>query len=374
MRRLYTLFLLALVVMNADAQLSGDGFYRVRNRGSQRYIYVCDNTGYINYTATYAEMGAIQLWKGEEKILTDPASVLYIKKVGQTADNTGLYDIQAQGTGVIDIIEYSVQIYRRSNGYYNVYAEGFYLCDNETSESPDGALGTDRTGNYRLWEVFPMDDETQYLAINPTVSAGGSHYMPYYVSFCLTLADDMNAYYVSAVHDHGVVVSKVQGKQIPAKTPVFIECAQADYRKNKVDVRFDNSAASFAQENALKGVFFCNTDRPKSKDAKTAYDKNTMRVLGTAADGSLAYVTADCKYLSANQSYLPVPVSADSELKVFYSEEDYLAYETMLGVDGIGSDAVAPEVYDLTGRRINLPLNALPKGIYIVNHKKYVVR
>lgn len=371
MKRLYTLLLLASVVSFASAEIV-DGYYRVRNLATQRYIYVCDNTGSINYTAMAAEMGAIQLWKGEEKILTDPASVLYFKKVGTSGDGTPLFDIQAQGTGVVDIISYSVQVYE-SKGTYRVYAEGYYLCDNETSASPDGFMGTDRTGDYRRWEVFPLDEETQYLALNPQVSADGKQYAPYYVDFGLTLADDMTAYYVSAVHDHGVIVSKFDGKQIPAKTPVFIECAQSDYKKNKVAVSYDRSTASFASENALNGVFFCNMDRPKSADAKTAYDKNTMRVLGVTADGDLGYVVSSDKYLAANQSYLPVPTTADAELKVFYSEEDYLAYETMLSVDAVSVSA-DPEIFDLTGRKVNVPLNALPKGIYIVNHRKMVVR
>lgn len=379
MRRLYTLLFLTALVVNVFAGITGDGYYRVRNYQTKRYIYVTDNTGSINVAATTAEMGAVQLWKGDDKAAADPASVLYIKKVGTSADGTNVYDIQAQGTGVQQIIGYSVQLYETKDGFYKVYAKGFYLCDNETSSSKDGFLGTDRAGDYRLWEVLPIDDDSQYLGINTTLTHDGVNYAPYYVDFGLNLSNDMNAYYVSDIREFGVIVDKIAGSVIPAKVPMFIECAKTTAAENHVKVSYNVSTPSYASDNKLKGVFFNNDERPKSKDARTANDKKTMRVLGVTSDGNLGYITSSEKYMPANQSYLSVPEGTAQELRVFFSLEDYYEYASQFGeepdiVIATSTEVTAPEIYDLTGRRMNMDVNSLPKGIYIINHRKVVVR
>jgi len=378
MKRFYTtfFFLLSLACVNPClAALDGDGYYRVRNKATQRYIYVCDNTGYINYAATYAEMGAIQLWKGEAKILDDPASVIYVKREGTSSDGTGLFDLQAQGTGVKEIIGYTAQVYETSAGYYKVYAEGFYLCDNETSESPDGFLGTDRKGDYRLWEVFKVDetDDAAFIGVTPSVEHDGKHYAPYYTGFGYSFVNPgMKAYVVTGVHQHGVVYTEVTGS-IPNEVPVFLECPESTASGNRLAVTYlpDNSKYS---DNKLSGVFFNNSDRPKSADARTAYDAATMRVLGVTSDGQLGFITADIDYLPANQSYLVVSSDADAELPLFSTEQEYTEYETMLGLEEITEDGGSQQIYSITGQKLNVQVKDLQPGIYIINRRKVVIR
>ena len=91
------------VIFSAGAQLDGDGYYRVQNHVTARYIYITDNKGKIDIPTTSVDALAIQLWKGDEKAASDPATVLHISKVDAGRYD---YDVTAQGTGIYEIIGY----------------------------------------------------------------------------------------------------------------------------------------------------------------------------------------------------------------------------------------------------------------------------
>ena len=95
MKRLFFAFLVFFAALAAQAQLPANGYYRVMNYKTERYAYLCDRTGELNYTTQNADVSAIQLWKDLSRALDDPASVLYAKSMG--GDKV---DLQAQGTGL----------------------------------------------------------------------------------------------------------------------------------------------------------------------------------------------------------------------------------------------------------------------------------
>lgn len=69
MKKFALLILLLLgVVTGAYAQLANlaNGYYRVSNSYTDRYIQVMDNTGSLNYQASTADMAAIVLVKNRE--------------------------------------------------------------------------------------------------------------------------------------------------------------------------------------------------------------------------------------------------------------------------------------------------------------------
>ena len=60
MKRIFVLTFLAALTSSIFAQYTGDGYYRVHNKKTSRYIYVLDNTGSINVQTASADMGAIE--------------------------------------------------------------------------------------------------------------------------------------------------------------------------------------------------------------------------------------------------------------------------------------------------------------------------
>lgn len=387
MKRLILSIFAGLLSLSVCPQIAGDGYYRVSNLKTGRYVYVTDNTGSINVQATTAEMGAIQLWKDHARTYSDPASVIYIEKKG-TNSGGDYYDLQSQGTGTYSIIGYYVFAHY-SNGYYQVYAEGKYLSDDNYGSGPQGSMGTKRTGDYRRWIVSKIDNKDEFFGITPSIESGGRRFHPFFADFGFRPASDgMKVWYISQIDSDGVVIKEFTGDVVPARTPVIIECSETDPALNRLELVHNNSAGP--ADNKLKGVFFNNPQRSKSKDARTVFDPATMRVLGVRADGSIGYILSDVQpdattkkqYLTANQSYLQVGEGIPSSLRIMTEAE----YDALLAhrADSIAASVrlVAPgktldKVYQISGRFVGEltagEIEMLPAGVYIIGKRKVVI-
>lgn len=355
-----------------NAQTLESGFYRVNNLASQRYVYVYDNTGKINPETTSADMGAIELWKDHSRTISDPASIIYINNL--QANNQ--YDLESQGTSVYKIIEYHVQLWEKG-GTWNLYVcnNGMckYLDDDEMSDVPDGQLGTLTKGDYRKWVVTPVDTEKNYFGIKPNHTAGEKHYKSFFADFAFSFnGSGMKAYYISEVYKHIAVVKEIKDEVIAPNTPVIIECSSEEAEDNKLNLFYKQGATPAG--NLMKGVYFNNPKRPKSKDARTKYDANTMRILGILSDGKLGFVTSKDEYLAANEAYLVVPEGTPADM-VLMTEEELAEYKKNegLSIDKIQAAKQTKGVYSLTGEKVADKMSdKLPKGVYIVDGKKTI--
>lgn len=357
MKRIFVISLLALLTSSLMAQYVGDGYYRVRNKATSRYIYVLDNTGSINVSTTSADMGAIKLHKDTARWHHDPACIIYAHQV-----SNGKFDLKAQGTGVHDIIGYYVEVYQKSDGSYQVYAEGKYLCDNETNLRFESSnLGTDRTGDYRCWYVNQVNNTDQYFGVLPTIQLGNKYYKPFYASFPFSLVSSgMKVYYISAVYNNAAIIAEATGT-IPASTPVFIECASPDHWNNRINI--GGTATATISSNKLRGVYFNNPSRQKSRDARTAYNPVTMRTLAVSPEGKLCYVkNTSLSYLPANESYLSVPSTAEDTLLIMTADE-YRVYTTAasISLDRTSLDLFLDETATLSATV--LPVTTLNKTV-----------
>lgn len=359
-----------LVAASASAQLNGDGFYRVQNYMTERYIHVIDDKGSINLTTTTADLYAITLWKGFERSVSNPASVIYIKNVGGTQ-----YDLQAQGTGVYAIISHYVSLKKLNDGTYFAYASesGFtkYLADARHSDADQGYLTGEGYDDWRKWYIKPINqEEGYYFGVQSDFTVGGSHYASFYASFPFSFASSgMKAYTISRVGGDMAVMKEVTTDIIPGATPLIISCASESPADNKLNLIASNAKAPSG--NLLGGVYFNNP--AKSHYNQVAYDPATMRVLGVTKDGSIGFVTADIDYLPANKAYLKVPAGSPEELRMV-TEDEFTA-----GIDDVRLDNAvqAKGVYTLTGVKVRdnaTSLDGLAAGVYIVSGKKVVVK
>ena len=330
-RFLTSLFTVFALVLPTLAQFTTDGYYRVKNFGTKRFLYIKDNTGSYDMHRDVGDFAAVQLWKTEEMTISDPSCLLYVVKKGSEQ-----YDLTAQGTGIYHMVQRYVDVHEVTSGAlrgtYTVSATAAgitkYLSDNELSAVDRGTLGTGGSSPYRNWNVYPVSASGDtYFGITPNVQVGSKYYYPFYAAFPFRLySSGMKAYVISKVDQDLAVLSEVTDV-IPALTPVLIECSSASPSGNRLDPT--TSSASPLSGNELQGVLFCNNGRPKSKDAITAYNASTMRVLGVTATGKLGFVSesanlvtySDTRYLPANQAYLPVPANSPSELTIVTEEE-----------------------------------------------------
>ena len=208
---------------------------------------------------------------------------------------------------------------------------------------------------------------------------------PFFADFGFSfVSEGMKAWYIMAVDKEGAVLKEITDKIIPARTPVIIECVSTDAQDNKIDLIYSYNAGP--SDNNLKGVYFNNSFRPKSVDARKAYDHKTMRVLGVTSEGRLGFVPSkvvpDSKtkkqYLEANQSYLVVGSDIPDEIPLITESE----YNEILAARAATVGTVSEgdkkfDVYMISGQKVGVmstqELDILTPGVYIIGNRKVVI-
>lgn len=374
-------------MLGAQAQLSGAGYYRVKNVSTGRYMSLSDDHSRgVDFNSCTADCGAMQTSKIMDNIYSDPGSIFYLDHIDGVS-----YNVVGQGTSLHDIINYYIYI-SPVGSYYKIYQEQkgqrVTLSDFDDVEEDESYVAT--TGGKTTWYITPLNATDNYIGVKPTISVGDKHYAAVFAGYPYTLGTGMKAYYINKViENEGVVIIKELTGTIPAKTPVLIECSSTDISKNQITPVLNSDAVP--SDNLAMGVYFCLGDRWSAHYNSTKFDPSTMRVLSLNTYGNLAVSTstqnlktvmieprgADGKHLTvtaipANSWYIPVSSSAPSELKLVTAEQ----YAT-----GIKDITVKPaslyNVYTLEGVQIKknaTSISDLHQGIYIINGKKVVIK
>lgn len=374
-------------MLGAQAQLSGAGYYRVKNVSTGRYMSLSDDHSRgVDFNSCTADCGAMQTSKIMDNIYSDPGSIFYLDHIDGVS-----YNVVGQGTSLHDIINYYIYI-SPVGSYYKIYQEQkgqrVTLSDFDDVEEDESYVAT--TGGKTTWYITPLNTTDNYIGVKPTISVGDKHYAAVFAGYPYTLGAGMKAYYINKViENEGVVIIKELTGTIPAKTPVLIECSSTDISKNQITPVLNSDAVP--SDNLAMGVYFCLGDRWSAHYNSTKFDPSTMRVLSLNTYGNLAVSTstqnlktvmieprgADGKHLTitaipANSWYIPVSSSAPSELKLVTAEQ----YAT-----GIKDITVKPaslyNVYTLEGVQIKknaTSISDLHPGIYIINGKKVVIK
>jgi len=386
-KRLFLLLLGCATMLGAQAQLSGAGYYRVKNVSTGRYMSLSDDHSRgVDFNSCTADCGAMQTSKIMDNIYSDPGSIFYLDHIDGVS-----YNVVGQGTSLHDIINYYIYI-SPVGSYYKIYQEQkgqrVTLSDLDDVEEDESYVAT--TGGKTTWYITPLNTTDNYIGVKPTISVGDKHYAAVFAGYPYTLGAGMKAYYINKViENEGVVIIKELTGTIPAKTPVLIECSSTDISKNQITPVLNSDAVP--SDNLAMGVYFCLGDRWSAHYNSTKFDPSTMRVLSLNTYGNLAVSTstqnlktvmieprgADGKHLTvtaipANSWYIPVSSSAPSELKLVTAEQ----YATDIK-DVTVKPASLYNVYTLEGVQIKknaTSISDLHQGIYIINGKKVVIK
>ena len=106
--------------LQVQAQLA-NGYYRVQNTYTDRYISIEDNypQNYpINKSTGSVDMSGIKTYKPGTKVTTSPSTILYVTNVGGNQ-----YDIVGQGTSIHYISggRFYINLAVQSDGSYQAY-------------------------------------------------------------------------------------------------------------------------------------------------------------------------------------------------------------------------------------------------------------
>ncbi len=374
------LYVLALMPLNCLAQISGeyipDGYYRVKNFGTGRFMSVVDNKAkpveIVGLNAK-VDLGAVKMLDDfEANVAHNPATLCYVQRAG-----SNFYNLFSHGLDLYDVTGRQLQAFENSTGNYWIYASASgiprYLYDvtlsnNVTplvSNTPNGALL-----DYHYWNVYPVD-QTMYFGVKPDIQAttDNSYWAVLYASFPFKASDSNPAlkfYTVSKVDNNlGYAVIKEITEGVARQTPVLVRCAGATPSANKTTLLPYSTTGSYGK-NYLEGNYYCNDVTGYHRNVKD-YDPESMRVLGLTSDGRPAFIKSNISYLPANKSYLVFGSSAPDNL-VIVTEDEYATGIHELNFTPTTDDAKA--IYDLQGRQVKNPT----KGLYIVNGKKVLVK
>jgi hypothetical protein len=315
-KQLLLFYFILFVSLFAQAQLNGNGYYRIKNRDTQRYLTIVDDKASVNIATTEPDLAAILPIRNFDRIVGNPGSIIYIQDAG-----SGNYVLSAQNVNTYNLVGEYLKLRKMNDGSYYAYASAKgmtkYLCD-EQSSYDEGWLMTGTT--LRNWNIIPVNSESEnYFAAVPEYEYNGNFYTTMYASFSYKAKNtNTELYYVAYIAKNAAVIKKLEASGVvPALSPIVIKSSKSDYASNKLDVV--SSGASALSGNLLRGVLFNNGNNKHLN--RVAYDPNTMRVLGLTKDGSIGFVTADIDYLPANKAYLVVPAGSPSELKMVTEDE-----------------------------------------------------
>ncbi len=340
-----------------------NGYYRISNDFTKRYIQVVENHGSLNYQSASADMAAIRLLLGLENVISDPASVLYIEK-----QSSGKYDIKAQNTGIYDIIKSHVNIIDNGSSYWAYGAQNgvtLYLYDLLGTygdlSTPESALSTNKSDKYpnaRNWKITPIDNSTEnYFGITPSVTSQGKYYQPFYADFPFSCASDgMKVFYVTKIDENkGVLLYKEIKGTVPALTPVIIECSSPDPANNKLNI---GGKADPITDNKLKGVLY--EYHVKKHENFVTYNASTMRLLGNTANGDLGGVIAkfpeNAKYKDVPRNTIYIPVSNNAPAEFKFVDESSVPVD----VESITLSATTAQIE--LGETVELTATVLPEN------------
>ena len=362
-----------LTITKATAQVA-NGYYRIQNNASKRYITIRDNeVGSVDYSSTNADLSNIVTWKGFDYVKSNPASIIYVEQQGGTQ-----YNLKVQGTSIYEITgnRRYLDLLARDGGTYifSIKYEGteFHLYDS-TNDDDEGYVSHKKTeSTHQYWKLVPVDTENNYIGLQPTIQVGNSYYGTLYASYPFKVASSgITVYYVDGVKDGAFQLQEITDEVKPASTPLVFKCSSNDPAQNKITPVTD--ATTPPDNNKMGGTYFARTSGHK---VNVKYDAATMRVLDKNEAGELAFITAtkanltSSKYIPANTCWLNVPNGLTGDFKLV-SREEFTTGIHNINAEGTNNDANAP-IYTLTGTRANT--KSLRPGIYIQNGKKKVIK
>ena len=361
----------------ATAQLSGNGFYRVQNNVSQRYITINDDIiGQVNTSSTTADLSNIVTWRGFDYVKSNPASIIYIESVGSkynlSAQGTSVYKI-AGGRTYIDITDKGGNTYEFSVSYSGAKIK---LYDDSKSADKGGVRQSSSDQSYALWRMLPINTSDNYLGLQPTVKvADDEYYGTLYADYAFKrVSDGIKIYYINAEDEGRCRLKEITSEVIPAATPIIFKCSSNDPAQNMVMPVTDE--AEKPTDNYLAGTYFASTTNKHKEFVE--YDDATMHVLGVGADGQLSFVTAkstdlvnDGQHIPMNTCWLRVFNNLTGDFTVL-DETQYAGISTV----NPDEETVSPNkqgIFSLSGVRMDSSQQLKP-GIYIQNGKKMVIK
>ena len=219
-----------------------------------------------------------------------------------------------------------------------------------------------------------------------SVNANTAGYATAYTAFPYVMPAGADGFIVTETAEGETIKAKQKypaGAEVPANAPLLIKNSEAGVTLNPVVLGKTVEAYPYAEENLLHGTRLESDGVTTDVDGTDNYyyyklsyklddEKNPVAdsygFYRGKADGSAFEMK------NTLTAYLALPRSSGlvNNLRISIDNEDGPA--TSIQTNRLPADNMPQSVYTLSGVRVNAAGNRLPKGIYIVNGKKVVIK
>ena len=346
----------------------------------------------------------------------DTSGIKGVKTDVELVDNTY--------SGVVNesLAPYEIQLNKIDEDKYSIYVisqDGYLTVVSETSNSSKITLNSGVNSDLARWSIsfsdgnavigcvgatgnnlqynpsgsmFRMYNSTQTAiqlykkTFDLSVNANTAGYATAYTTFPYVMPTGANGYIVTETAEGQTIKAKQKfpaGAEVPANAPLLIKNAEAGVTLNPVVLGKTVEAYPYAEENLLHGTRLESDGVTTDVDGTGNYyyyklsykldaEKNPVPdsygFYRGKADGSAFAMK------NTLTAYLALPKSSGlvNNLRISIDNEDGPA--TSIQTNRLPADNMPQSVYTLSGVRVNAAGNRLPKGIYIVNGKKVVIK
>lgn len=220
-----------------------------------------------------------------------------------------------------------------------------------------------------------------------SVNANTAGYATAYTTFPYVMPTGANGYIVTETAEGETIKAKQKypaGAEVPAKAPLLIKNGEAGVTLNPVVLGKTVEAYPYAEENLLHGTRLesdgvtTDVDGTGTNTANYYYYKLSYKLEpgNPVAYGFYRGKANGSAFEMKNTltAYLALPKSSGlvNSLRISIDNEEGTA--TGIHANRIPADNMPQSIYTLSGVRVNAAGGSLPKGIYIVNGKKVVIK
>lgn len=351
------------------------GYYRVRT-SAQPNSYSRGTAGYYYYLSLD---GSDLLSKVGSEKQADYSTVFKFTKVADMQ-----YKLQSQGLYIQNYVQdnavfqltdadNTLNVNIVSPGVINLRAgsnahANLHHSQNKKDNAKDAykVVGWTWNGTASTWVIEDAEETTIPVALKVV---NGVSYSTLYLPFDVQTDANTQAYYIGTTTSESAKLTAVEndGRDIPANTAVVLVNTSADTNVN-FTVKSPFASVVDAGDNYLKGTLLgTSLDLSPESNYYSLGKKN----------GEIGFYKFDNNgtttiSLGANKAYLEVPSAGVKGFILAFDTETSITETTQ-------KTKTAEGVFDLSGRRISVSSassvsSVLPKGIYIVNGRKVVVK
>lgn len=238
---------------------------------------------------------------------------------------------------------------------------------------------------FRMYDSAQTPIQLYKKTFDLSVNANTAGYATAYTAFPYVMPASANGYIVTETAEGATIKAKNKypaGTEVPANAPLLIKNSEAGVTLNPVVLGKTVEAYPYAEENLLHGTRLESDGVTTDVDGTNNYYYYKLSYkleAGKPVAGSYGFYRgkADGGAFVMNNNltaYLALPKSSGqvNSLRISIDNEDGPA--TSIQTNRLPADNMPQSVYTLSGVRVIAAGGSLPKGIYIVNGKKVVIK